>query len=187
MNKTTHKTRAVRYVSCFVMLCVVSATWATSFRFLSIEERLTKAEIAFYGRVSQSEAFEQGGRVWTRVGFEVLEPFWGTFPTESEEPFSLQFLGGSLENKSLDVIDMPRFERNDEVLILAYDNDSYFSPIVGFSQGLWRKDSKGLLQSYEGYLDVDGEGNFTSNPEQGATLEEVINALEDYATSREQP
>ena len=89
---------------------------------------------------------------------------------------TLTFYGGTLPNgRSLTVEGMPTFSRGDEAVVMAY-NAPYYSPIVGFSQGLWRttanglRDQNGRLLSLNdaGRLVRDGEGS-----EQAAVLDEL--------------
>ena len=136
---------------------------ATTYRELSLDELVARAELGFLGTVSEIATTAREGEPYTQVTFAVSRPLTG----ELDETVTLAFYGGSLpDGRSVEVEGMPRFARGDEVVILAYDAP-YYSPIVGFSQGLWRatpngfEDQAGRLLSLSdaGRLLRDGEGS----------------------------
>ena len=154
---------------------------ATTYRELSLEQLVSRAELGFFGRVSEMSVEVRGGEPYTQVTFSISRALTGDFganiggATEGDT-VTLAFYGGTLPNgRSVSVEGMPEFSRGDEVLILAYDAP-YYSPIVGFSQGLWRatpdgfRDLDGRLLSLSdtGRLLRDGEGS-----EQTAVLDEL--------------
>ncbi len=150
---------------------------ATTYRELSLEQLVSRAELGFFGRVSEIAVQVRSGEPYTQVTFGVLRALTGDLGASAEgDTVTLAFYGGTLPNgRSLSVEGMPEFSRGDEVLILAYDAP-YYSPIVGFSQGLWRatpngfRDLSGRLLSLSdaGRLLRDGEGS-----EQTAVLDEL--------------
>ena len=65
--------------------------------------------------------------------------------------------------------------RGDEVLVLAYDAP-FYSPIVGFSQGLWRATPEGFEDLTERLLSLDDAGRILRDGE-GADRTAVLDAL----------
>ena len=71
---------------------------------------------------------------------------------------------------------MPEFTRGGEVLVLAYDAP-YYSPIVGFSQGLWRATPDGFEDEQGRLLSLGDAGELLRDGE-GSDRTEVLDALE---------
>lgn len=135
---------------------------ATTYRELSLDELATRAELGFFGAVSEITVEARGNDPYTQVTFTVSRPLTGS----PGERVTLDFYGGTLpDGRTVKVEGMPEFTRGDEVIVLAYDAP-YYSPIVGFSQGLWRATPDGfedligrrLSLSDAGRLLRDGEG-----------------------------
>lgn len=150
-------------LSCALLAGTVSAT---TYRALTLPEMAERAEIAVHANVESVTVEEREGQLWTVVQFEVLEDLAGN----RDEPLALAFYGGSSpEGTTVLVADMPQFVVGEEVLLLAYEA-AYYSPIVGFSQGLWRLTPRGLEDqagrilslSEEGELLQDGTGGDTA-------------------------
>jgi hypothetical protein len=144
----------------FICHFLLSTAFATTYKTLTLEDLVTQAEIAFYGKVSKVEVIEREGEPWTQVSFTVTEALFGT---ENEATETLNFYGGTLDSGlSLTINLMPQFFAEEKVLILAYKDD-YYSPIVGFRQGLWRNKGQGFIDEIgrklswvEGSLELDG-------------------------------
>jgi hypothetical protein len=150
------------YLLLFTFHFLLSTAFATTYKTLTLEEMVNQAEIAFYGRVSSVTVIERDGEPWTQVSFTVTEALFGT---ENEATETLTFYGGTLDSGlSLTINLMPQFFAEENILILAYKDD-YYSPIVGFRQGLWRNRGQGFkdeigrtLSWVEGRLELDGSG-----------------------------
>ena len=123
-----------------LLLLVFNVATATTYLELSLEEMFDKADIAFFGEVTASESEARDGEPWTLITFNVARDLRGDL--EAEE-ITLAFYGGSAGGVTVNVTDMPQFRRGEEVLILAYDAE-YYSPLVGFVQGLWRLEAQGF-------------------------------------------
>jgi len=137
-------------------LCLVlSFAFATSYQSLDLETMLSNSEIAFYARVESINVIEKDNQPWTQVNFEILEPFKGL--AEDRTLLTLEFLGGDLGSSSLQVQLMPSFSEGETLVIFAYDA-AYYSPIVGFRQGLWREIETGFISEMGSYLGLDAEG-----------------------------
>lgn len=140
-------------------LFLAAPALATTYNDLELPAMLAAGDLAFYGTVSDTTALEEEGEVWTVVTFDVLESLKGG----DEANRVLRFYGAPEE--AVTALGMPRFAVGETVLVLAYDAP-YYSPIVGFNQGLWRlgvrgfEDVQGRLLSLgeDGALAQDGEG-----------------------------
>ncbi len=152
--------------------CLFFQALATTYRDMSLENMLGKAEIAFHGVVSDVNVESRANEPWTIVTFEVKQSLLGNL----EESIELAFYGGTDGGVVLEVTGMPKFTTEEEVIILAYNSD-YYSPIVGFSQGLWRFRGRGFENSERELLNLDEEGNLVLGDE-GAGTEEILAALD---------
>jgi hypothetical protein len=160
----------------------LSSAFATTYRTLTLEEMIAQTDIAFFGTVTSVETIERDGEPWTRVTFTVTEPL---LATEADETVTLTFYGGTLSSGvSITVSLMPQFQEQEEVLILAY-NDELYSPIVGFRQGLWRNTTLGLRDEIGRALTLGDDGTLSLGGEGGGTtdiLRTLREALENRGT-----
>lgn len=155
-----------------LLAMLVGSATATSYLSLSLDEMFSRAEIAFVGTVRGSSVEPRDDLPWTVVEFEVER--WLTGDADRSELLSLAFLGGDLPSGELRVGLMPVFEVGERVLVLAYQEE-YYSPLVGFNQGLWRIGDQALIDERGRRLSLDEQGQLISDgpPRQ---LELVIDA-----------
>lgn len=154
-------------------LLVSGVALATTYRQLSLEQILERAEIAFLGSVTSVNVEERLGEPWTVVEFTLDRSLLGP---ANDGRLELAFLGGDLAAEELLVGLMPDFEVGEQVLILAYE-EQYISPIVGFHQGLWRLEQDGLRDVLGRRLSLDADGRLI---EDGVEVEVdlLLDALE---------
>ncbi len=155
------------------LLIIISFSSATSFQELSLEDMLERSQIAFFGKVSAIETIEKQAEPWTKVSFEILKPFLGV---DDKTEISLLFYGGNINNKNTLVSLMPQFSLDENILILAYKNE-YYSPIVGFRQGLWREQALGLIDEANRTLSLDKDSKLILDGE-GASTTDLLSAFE---------
>jgi hypothetical protein len=169
----------IYFIALFSFLFSLSSlSVATTYKTLTLEQMIAQCDLAFYGTVDTVEVIDRDGEPWTRVTFDVSN---GLLGVEDDGSVTLTFYGGTLDNGvSLTVSLMPQFQEDEEVLILAYEDDLY-SPIVGFRQGLWRNQGQGLqdeigrtLSLVDGELALDGDTGGTED-----ILRTLKEALED--------
>ncbi|MEM6430375.1 MAG: hypothetical protein AAF708_14125 [Deinococcota bacterium] len=138
-----------------VLMSLISFSHATSVLELDLETMLDRAELAFFAEVVDTDSEERADDPWTLVTFAVTRDLRGDLPTRSltattfdddDNTVTLAFYGGQAGGTSLVVTDMPQFRVGEEVLVLAYDAN-YYSPIVGFSQAVWRLGARGFTDS----------------------------------------
>jgi hypothetical protein len=141
---------------------------------------IQKTDIAFLGEVTSLETIDRNGEPWTRVTFRVIESLLGT---EEDANVTLTFYGGTLSNGvSVTVNLMPQFQEQEEVLILAY-NDELYSPIVGFRQGLWRNATLGLRDEIGRALTLNEDGTLSLGGSGGST-EDILRTLREALETR---
>jgi hypothetical protein len=149
---------------------------ATTFIELSLDEMLVKAETAFHGTVSSVQPVQRAGESWTEVTFRIRQSFLAD-GSDAAESVSLLFLGGTAPDGTQVTVElMPAFTEGDEVLLLAYAGD-YYSPVVGFNQGVWWLQPDGEWLDITGRpLGVDPETSALTR-EGGSAPEQVTAAL----------
>ncbi len=155
----------------FIFSLFVYQASATTYRAMSLEDILNSTEIAFHGVVSSVEVEARANEPWTIVTFEVKQSLLGSVG----ESIDLAFYGGVLDDVVLDVTGIPKFASEEEVIVLAYRGD-YYSPIIGFSQGLWKFGSRGFENDNRELLGLNEEGKLILGQESAGT-EEILAAF----------
>ena len=99
------------------------------------ETLVDRAELIFTGQVTsqRTEWRNNGGQksIVTLVSFVVRQVHKG----HAESIVTLQFLGGSIGDVSLEVADMPKFKAGERVILFVEGNGSAASPVIGFFHG----------------------------------------------------
>jgi hypothetical protein len=176
---THHSPLFTRHFLLFTLYFLLSMAFATTYKTLTLEDLVNQTEIAFYGKVTNVAVIERDKEPWTQVSFTVTDALLGT---ESDASINLTFYGGTLDSGlSLTVNLMPQFFNDEEILVLAYKDD-FYSPIVGFRQGLWRNSAQGfkdetgrILSLVDGKLLLDGTGGGS---------EDILRTLKDMLEKR---
>ena len=153
--------KPVTFVSSLITLVALTLSFAsaTTYRELSLDQLLGRAELGFFGEVSQLTVREQAGEPYTQVTFDVSQMLTGEPTNAVDNTVTLSFYGGTLPSgQGVKVEGMPTFNRGDKVLLLAY-NAPYYSPVVGFSQGLWRATPDGFRDLNGRLLSLNDAGN----------------------------
>lgn len=139
---------------------------------------IEKADLIFVATVADVRVTLQQGQPWTTVRFTVETALKGLAGAGGDSPgtVELDFLGGRPAGApALTVSGMPAFSQGERVLVMAYDQH-YASPLVGFRQGLWRVDARGLTDPEGRLLSVDADGALLRGGG-GAPLERVLEAI----------
>lgn len=174
---TGHRLK-VTILAALLLLVTVGAAGATTYRELSLTEMLDAAQIAFLGVVAGMDVEIRDGEPWTLVEFEVERMLAG----DEEPSITLAFLGGDPPGaEALRVNLMPEFQPGETVLLLAYDEE-YYSPVVGFNQGLWRLEEGEFRDDRGRRLGLDEEEDLLLDGTDGDRdflLEVLADELED--------
>ena len=161
------------FVAATVCATVVTTAGATTYTALSLEDVAQKADLALYGTVTSTRVEERDGEPWTVVTFTPERTLKG----DMGESLELSFYGGTPPDGPTLLVDgMPRFEEGETVLLFAYDAP-YYSPVVGFSQGLWRLTDAGLRDETGRILSLDEAGALEQGGG-GAATDDILSAFE---------
>lgn len=110
----------------------------------TFEEMVDRADLVFEGRVvnvrSEWSYVQIQPTIYTWVEFEVQEVLKGS----AKSVTTLQFLGGTVGDVTLEVAGVPKFSRGERVLLFVEGNGVQFCPIVGVFHGNFgiRRDGK---------------------------------------------
>ena len=110
----------------------------------TFEDMVDRSDLVFVGKVVGSKAaWRTVGTnrvIFTQVEFETGEVLKG----RAGKSVTLQFLGGTVGDVTLEVADVPRFGAGDRVLLFVEGNGIQFCPLVGVFHGKFglRKDEK---------------------------------------------
>lgn len=134
------KTRAVAV--CAVAWLSLTGAKATTVIPPTFEEMTDRADLVFVGKAVASRAeWRTVGTnrvIFTLADFEAVEVLKGN----AEKLVTLQFLGGTVGEVTLEVSGVPKFNAGDRVLLFVEGNGVQFCPLVGVFHGKFgvRKD-----------------------------------------------
>ncbi|CAN5412810.1 hypothetical protein BH20VER3_BH20VER3_20970 [soil metagenome] len=121
---------------------VANATTVIPPKFNDLVDR---AQLIFEGEVTglQSQWIGEGSehRIVTYVTFKVADTLKG----DAGATFSMRMLGGTVDGRTMEVSDAPKFKVGDHDLLFVENNGSQFIPLVGIMHGRFRvqKDEAG--------------------------------------------
>ena len=123
------------------------------------DELVGRAQIIFEGEVTglQSQWIGEGAehRIVTFVTFKVDDTLKG----DAASTYSIRMLGGTVDGRTMEVTDAPKFKVGDHDLLFVENNGSQFIPLVGIAHGRFniQKDSTGrqFLITGEGQMLAD--------------------------------
>ena len=155
-----------------MVLLMLPFLLATTYNDLSLSQMIERADLAFFGKVTVVRTEERFGDPWTVVTFDITT----ALTSLEQKQVDLAFFGGSLPSgRTLTVNLMPNFSPGEEVLIFAYDSD-FYSPLVGFRQGLWRLQNDLFLDEEGRRLSLDDKGELVRDG-LGADPASLLDAL----------
>ena len=106
----------------------------------SFDELVSRAQVIFEGEVTglQSQWVGEGAerRIVTYVTFKVNDALKG----EPGATYSMRMLGGTIDGRTMEVTDSPKFKVGDHDLLFVENNGSQFIPLVGIMHGRFRID-----------------------------------------------
>ncbi len=117
----------------FVGLLLLSRTevHGTLVRPTSFGELVAKADLIFTGKVLSHQSRWVNQDIVTDISFEVFEVHKG----RAKSPLTLRFMGGTVGDVTLEVIDMPQFKVGETAILFVRAQASASCPIVGIYHG----------------------------------------------------
>ncbi len=121
----------------------------------TFDELVGRAQIIFEGQVTglKSQWIGEGAehRIVTYVTFKVDDTLKG----DAGATYSIRMLGGTVDGRTMEVTDAPKFKIGDHDVLFVENNGSQFIPLVGIQHGRFRvqKDQTGRTTLVTG----DGE------------------------------
>ncbi len=135
----------------------------------TFDELVSRAEVIFEGEVTnvQSQWIGEGSehRIVTFVTFKVDDTLKGGPGTS----YSIRMLGGTVDGRTMEVSDAPKFKMGDHDILFVENNGHQFIPLVGVQHGRFRvqKDQAGrdTVMTGEGHplADVAQLGSASEN------------------------
>jgi hypothetical protein len=128
--------------ACFLLLCLTCSPngRSTTIRQLDLPDLVQQAEIIADVTVTAVQSYwasPAGGKaIHSRITFSLNSaPLKG----QVTSPFTLDFLGGTLGERKVEVSGMPKLQVGDRLILFSYGPDKTFaSPVIGFDQGVLR-------------------------------------------------
>ncbi|MGH8094818.1 MAG: hypothetical protein ACREIF_15320 [Chthoniobacterales bacterium] len=111
----------------------------------TFDELVSRAQIIFEGEVTglKSQWIGEGSehRIVTYVTFKVDDALKG----DPGASYSIRMLGGTVDGRTMEVTDAPKFQVGDHDVLFVENNGSQFIPLVGIEYGRFRvmKDASG--------------------------------------------
>ena len=104
----------------------------------TFDRLVSDAETIFEGTVTalKSEWTGEGAdrHIVTYVTFKVEDPIKGTLGAE----YTIRMFGGTVEGKTMEVTDTPKFKVGDRDILFVENNGRQFVPLVGIMHGRFR-------------------------------------------------
>jgi hypothetical protein len=104
----------------------------------SFDELVSRAQVIFEGEVTglHSQWIGEGAqhRIVTYVTFKVDDTLKG----DAGASYSIRMLGGTVDGRTMQVTDAPKFQVGDHDLLFVENNGSQFIPLVGIQHGRFR-------------------------------------------------
>lgn len=104
----------------------------------NFDELVSRAQVIFEGEVTglQSQWIGEGAehRIVTFVTFKVMDALKG----DPGAVYSIRMLGGTVDGRTMEVTDAPKFKVGDHDVLFVENNGSQFIPLVGIQHGRFR-------------------------------------------------
>ena len=104
----------------------------------TFDELVGRAQIIFEGQVTglKSQWIGEGAehRIVTYVTFKVDDTLKG----DAGATYSIRMLGGTVDGRTMEVTDAPKFKVGDHDILFVENNGSQFIPLVGIQHGRFR-------------------------------------------------
>jgi hypothetical protein len=177
-------------------LSLASGSLATSVIAPRFEMLVDSADLIFTGQAlsQRSEWRNKDGQksIFTFVTFGVQQVHKG----RASSTVTLQFMGGTIGDVTLNVAEMPKFKPGERVVLFVAENGAAVSPLIGFYHGKFslRKDSSGRDEVLQhngerlGQVREIGRAKGKGEPKRGLSHEEFSTRIrERVANAPKQP
>ena len=137
--------RTIRFLLYPILFSLGFVANATTVIPPSFDDLVRRAQIIFEGEVTglHSQWIGEGAehRIVTYVTFKVDDALKG----DPGANYSIRMLGGTVDGRTMEVTDAPKFRVGDHDLLFVENNGSQFIPLVGIMHGRFRieKDQTG--------------------------------------------
>ncbi|HEY2712317.1 MAG TPA: hypothetical protein VGI60_07370 [Chthoniobacterales bacterium] len=148
----------------------------------SFDQLMTRAQVIFEGEVTglRSQWIGEGSRhrIVTYVTFKVDDALKGDPGTT----YSMRMLGGTVDDRTMEVSDAPKFKVGDHDVLFIENNGSQFIPLVGLQHGRFRveKDSSGRQTLLTGNGLPLADVNQLGGKEETLTRSKAALSLDDF-------
>ena len=127
------RTRVFLPALCAALLGAAAAQ-ATTLARMSLDELVRAARVVVRARCLSSGSDWQGGEIWTRTRFEVLESFKGSVPQQ----ITVRLIGGRVGHIVSRVAEVPRFRPGEEVVLFLEPTAAGELSVTGWAEGTFR-------------------------------------------------
>ncbi len=149
------------------------------------DELVSRAQVIFDGEVTglQSQWIGEGAqhRIVTFVTFKVNEAIKG----DPGSTYSMRMLGGTVDGRTMEVSDAPRFKVGDRSVLFVENNGTQFIPLVGIQHGRFRvqKDQSGRETLVTGEGQPLADVNQLGGDEQATAKSRAALSLNDFKSA----
>ncbi len=151
----------------------------------NFDELVSRAQIIFEGEVTglQSQWIGEGAehRIVTFVTFKVDDALKG----DPGASYSIRMLGGTVDGRTMQVTDAPKFKVGDHDILFVENNGSQFIPLVGIQHGRFRvqKDQAGRDSLITGDGQPLADVNQLGGDEATAALSKAALSVNDFKSA----
>jgi hypothetical protein len=149
------------------------------------DELVSRAEVIFEGEVTglQSQWIGEGSehRIVTFVTFKVIDTLKG----DAGSSYSIRMLGGTVDGRTMEVSDAPKFKVGDRDVLFVENNGRQFIPLVGIMHGRFRvqKDQSGRESLLTGEGQPLADVSQLGGDEQAVARSKPAISLNDFKTA----
>jgi hypothetical protein len=152
------------FILLMLLIIWAGATYATTVIPPTFDELVDRAELIFQGSVSDlhSQWIGEGAerRIVTYVNFQAEDIIKGA----AGQVVTLRMLGGTVDGRTMEVTDAPKFVPGDRVILFVENNGTQFIPLVGIMHGCFRVKRYG-----NDFVFLNDGRSFSMGPVLGAT------------------
>jgi hypothetical protein len=177
--------RTIRFLLYPILFSLGLVANATTVIPPSFDDLVRRAQVIFEGEVTSlhSQWIGEGAehRIVTYVTFKVDDALKG----EPGANYSIRMLGGTVDGRTMEVTDAPKFRVGDHDLLFVENNGSQFIPLVGIMHGRFRiqKDQTGRETLLTGEGQPLSDVNQLGGDEEALARNKAALSLDDFKTA----